>query len=65
MENNEVYIKRLSSIVLDKYFTIEHLKYHEDAMQDRYFPPLTSLSLYLNYVLHSLTQFQKMTQNKL
>lgn len=59
MENNEVYIKRLSSIVLDKYFTIEHLKYHEDAMQDRYFPPLTSLSLYLNYVLHSLIQFQK------
>lgn len=59
MEENELYVKRLSSIVLDKYFTIEHLRYHEDVMQDRFFPPLTSLSLYLNYVLHSLSQFQK------
>lgn len=59
MERNEVYIKKLSSIVLDKYFTIEHLRYNEGALQDRYFPPLTSLSLYTNYVLHCLNQFQK------
>lgn len=59
VEQNEVYQSKLFSIVVDKYFTLDHFQYHEGSFADQFYPPITSMKLYINYILHSLKRFKQ------
>lgn len=59
IEENEVYGQKIASIVIDKYFTIDHFEYNEGTLGDYYYPPITSMKLYINYILHSLKKFKQ------
>ncbi len=64
IEENEVYNQKIASIVIDKYFTIDHLEYSEGTLGDHYYPPITSMKLYINYMLHSLKKFKQKDPEK-
>lgn len=59
VEENEIYGQRIAGIVIDKYFTIDHFEYNEGSLGNYYYPPLTSMKLYINYILHSLKKFKQ------
>lgn len=58
-EANENYQKRICSIVLDKYFTLQHLHYQADTEQNQFYPPISSIQLYVTFLLHLLKQFKQ------
>lgn len=58
-EANETYQKRICSIVLDKYFTLQHLHYQKGVEQNQFYPPITSIQLYVTFLLHLLKQFKQ------
>ena len=72
--NDEEYIKsfkvddnfkaRLISNALDKYLTNEHLAYKTNALVNKYHPMISSLSLYLNFVLGMLFRHEKNNPSK-
>lgn len=59
LENNEDYHTILSSIVLDKYLTNEHLEYKMNQVNSKFYPPISTMTLYLNFVLGMLTRFKQ------
>lgn len=53
------YIQFLASIGLDKYYTNEHLAYKMGALASRYNPSISTIDLYLNFVLGMLSRYKK------
>jgi len=64
LENDQKYVIRLASIVMDKYLTNEHLEYREVATNSRFYPPISTMKLYLNFVLGMLSRFKKNSPNE-
>lgn len=58
LKSDEQYITRIISASIDKYLTNEHLEYREEKIRSRYYPPLTTLKLYVNTINGLLTGFQ-------
>ncbi len=58
-ENDEIYKTKLASIVMDKYLTNEHLDYKEVSNNSKFYPPISTMKLYLNFILGMLTRFRK------
>ena len=58
-ESDEKYKTKLASIVMDKYLTNEHLEYKEVSPNSRFYPPISTMKLYLNFILGMLTRFKK------
>ncbi len=46
----------MSNVCIDKYLTLEHLSYIMTSTANKYYPPLSSLELYLNNVLRILAK---------
>jgi hypothetical protein len=58
LQEDDVYIARIIGAAVDKYLTNEHLEFRESAVKSRYFPPLTTLKMYVNTINGLLSGFQ-------
>ncbi len=66
LEDNTIYQRKICSIAIDKYFSLDNFKYEEGYQIDRFFPPITLIRLYTNFILHLLRKFaQKNPQQTL
>lgn len=62
--DNEGYQSLLLSAVVDKYLTNNHLDYRTGSGTSRFYPPISTLSLYLNFVLGMLSRLPKNDPSK-
>lgn len=56
---NEDYIHFLASISLDKYYTNERLAYRVGNLTNRFDPTMSTINLYLNFILGMLSRYQQ------
>ena len=59
LKGNQEYIGFLASVSLDKYFTNEHLAYRMGSLTSRFSPMMSTLDLYLNFILGMLSRYKK------
>ncbi len=64
LKTNLNFKTRLISTALDKFLTNEHLAYNPSSYADRYAPVISSISLYLNFVLGKLYGNEKNNPSK-
>lgn len=57
--NDEKYEQFLLSITLDKYYTNEHLAYKNAAFSSRFQPEISTISLYINFILGMLGRYKQ------
>ncbi len=55
----EGYVSYLVSAALDKYATNEHLSYQSVSFSNRFNPEISTISLYLNFILGMLSRYKK------
>ncbi len=58
LQEDDHYIARIIGAAVDKYLTNEHLEFRESAVKSRFFPPLTTLKMYVNTINGLLSGFQ-------
>lgn len=58
LNKSEEYQSSLASISLDKYFTNEHFSYKSKSVGNKYSPQISTISLYLNFILGALKKFK-------
>ena len=56
---NDDYLAFLASVSLDKYCTNEHLAYQNGKLTSRYSPFMSTIELYLNFILGMLSRYKK------
>ncbi len=56
---NEKFQTSMASVVTDKYLSLSRFNYHEKNIGNRFSPPISSLELYLNFMLNILQNYQK------
>jgi hypothetical protein len=59
LEKDEGYEQFLISVVLDKYFTNEHLSYRSGSYATRFIPEISTINLYLNFILGMLSRYKQ------
>lgn len=57
--SDEKVISQIASIALDKYFTNEHLNYSNEHYISKYSPVISTLDVYLNFILGVLKNYPK------
>jgi len=50
---------RISSIVADKFLSLSYFSHNEGTFTNRYLPSISSLNLYLNFILNILNNYKK------
>lgn len=55
---DEMFFQQLASVVADKYITNEQLNYKSPAFLNRFNPPISTIELYLNFCLRSLSVYK-------
>ena len=60
-ENNVAY---MASIVADKYLSLSLFNYQEKKMMNKYLPPVSTLNLYLNFILNILQNYEQNEPSK-
>jgi len=53
------YEQLILSIALDKYYTNEHLSYQSGSFASRYNPEISTMALYLNFILGMLSRYKQ------
>ncbi len=64
LEKDEKYSSLLVATALDKYVTNEHLRYQQQTFSNRYNPEISTISLYLNFILGMLRRYKKNDPSK-
>jgi hypothetical protein len=59
LEKDEGYEQFLISVALDKYFTNEHLSYRSGSFVNRFVPEISTINLYLNFILGMLSRYKQ------
>lgn len=59
VKDDEKYLSILISNIVDKYLTNSHFDYQKGQGLSEYYPPISSLTLYLNFVLGMLKRFPR------
>ena len=57
--NDEGYITSMASVVSDKYLSLSMFNHMERKLANKYIPPVSSLNLYLNFMLNILQSYKK------
>ena len=63
-QEDERYVTYLASVALDKYFTNERLAYKMGTLTSRFSPSMSTLDLYLNFILGMLSRYQRNEPSK-
>jgi len=58
LENDDGYFSRIVSAAIDKYLTNEHLEVREAQVKTRFYPPTSTLKMYVNTLNGLLSGFQ-------
>lgn len=53
---NETFVNTMASVVADKYLSLSMFNHAEEKLVSRFIPPMSSLNLYLNFILNILNQ---------
>jgi hypothetical protein len=56
---DEKYEQLLLSVSLDKYYTNEHLAYRSGTFANRFLPEISTVNLYLNFILGMLSRYKQ------
>ncbi len=56
---NEDYITSCASVVSDKYLSLSKFNHDEKKLANKYIPPISSINLYLNFMLNILHTYNK------
>ena len=56
---NENILNSIASVATDKYITLSMFHYKERKLGNRFMPPISSLNLYLNFILNILQNYNK------
>lgn len=56
---NEEYYQFLTSVAVDKYFTNQHLAYSMGSLTNPYDPSVSTMELYLNFILGMLSRYKQ------
>ena len=59
LANDEKYILSLASVVSDKYLSLSMFNHVEVKLANRFIPSVSSLNLYLNFMLNILQSYEK------
>lgn len=59
MAADEKYITSIASVVSDKYLSLSMFNHAERKLANKFIPPVSSLNLYLNFMLNILSTYQK------
>lgn len=59
MASDEKYITSIASVVSDKYLSLSMFNHAERKLANKFIPPVSSLNLYLNFMLNILSTYQK------
>lgn len=59
LTQSDDYLAFLASVSLDKYCTNEHLAYQNGKLTSRYSPFMSTIELYLNFILGMLSRYKK------
>ena len=59
LEEDNAYIERLVSQSLDKFFTNEGLSYQSQKLSNRFNPPISTISLYIDFMLGMLSRYKQ------
>ena len=59
MGQDERYITSIASVVSDKYLSLSMFNHVERKLANKYIPPVSSLNLYLNFMLNILQNYKK------
>jgi hypothetical protein len=59
LPKNEAYEQLLVSLALDKYYTNEHLAYQSGSFASRFVPEISTMNLYLNFILGMLNRYKR------
>ena len=59
LEKNESYITSSASIVSDKYLSLSMFNHNEKKLASKYIPPISSINLYLNFMLNIIHTYNK------
>ncbi|MCR4879579.1 MAG: DUF5677 domain-containing protein [Bacilli bacterium] len=62
--NNENNVAYVASVVADKYLTLSIFNYQEKKVMNKYLPPVSTLNLYLNFILNILNNYPSNEPNK-
>ncbi len=54
---SEEFERQLLSTAVDKYYTNEHLSWQDNKLTNRYLPEISTISLYLNFILSMLDKY--------
>lgn len=57
--SNEDNVHYSASIVADKYLSLAMFNYQEEKMMNKYLPPVSTLNLYLNFMLNILNKYEQ------
>lgn len=57
--NDEHYVSFLASVSLDKFYTNERLAYRMGTLTSRFSPTMSTLDLYLNFILGMLSRYER------
>jgi hypothetical protein len=53
---NQNFVNTMASVVADKYLSLSMFNHAEEKIVSRFLPPMSSLNLYLNFILNVLNQ---------
>jgi hypothetical protein len=59
LPKNDNYEQLLVSLALDKYYTNEHLAYQSGSFASRFAPEISTMDLYLNFILGMLNRYKR------
>ena len=59
MGKDERYITSMASVVSDKYLSLSMFNHMEKKLANKFIPPISSLNLYLNFILNILQNYKK------
>ncbi|MCQ2815053.1 MAG: DUF5677 domain-containing protein [Bacilli bacterium] len=57
--SNENVKEQMANIVADKYLSLSLFNYKETKYIDKYFPPISSLSIYVNFMINIVNKYEK------
>ena len=56
---NEDNVQMMASVVADKYLSLSLFNYQERKIMNKYLPPISTLNLYLNFILNILNNYKQ------
>ena len=59
LQQNEDYITSVASVVSDKYLSLAKFGHNEIKLANKYIPPISTINLYLNFMLNILHTYKK------